>query len=386
MSTGLEDTTTQEEMNNVVEEEVTTEESTQEEVVEESSTEDIEDIEEEKEEELDEDTLSQMDDEEFLEYFNSNKIPDRFKGKNTPLKPTQTGSKIDENKKDDLQVMSEEKEEKNALKVANKGGINYQEVYDSIFKPFKANGKEITPRSVEDVLSLMQMGANYTKKMQVIAPMKKQVESLNKANISEEDLNFLIDIHKGDKEAIKKLLEKHKVDPLELDMEGINYVPNKNIVSDEDIEFSNTLDDISESIPKIQEILNKQWDSKSKKMLFENPRLLQGLHEEIQMGRFDQLQQQLELEKTLGRYKGKTDLEAYIDLATKAAAQQQAQQEQLSRNKQQVTSKSSKPIPDKSKAAPTRSKPSTNKGSITAEDILSMSDEDIERMSIKDLV
>ena len=38
--------------------------------------------------------------------------------------------------------------------------IDYKAVYDSIFKPFKANGKTIAPRNAEDVISLMQMGEN----------------------------------------------------------------------------------------------------------------------------------------------------------------------------------------------------------------------------------
>ena len=88
----------------------------------------------------------------------------------------------------------------------------------------------------------MRMGANYTKKMQLMAPLKKAAESLSRADIKEDDLNFLIDVHKGDKEAIKKLLTKHNVDPMELDLDSTNYVPKNNIVSDEDVEYSNILD------------------------------------------------------------------------------------------------------------------------------------------------
>ena len=40
-----------------------------------------------------------------------------------------------------------------------------KEVYNKVFAPFRANGKEIQVKSVDDVISLMQMGANYNKKM-----------------------------------------------------------------------------------------------------------------------------------------------------------------------------------------------------------------------------
>ena len=324
------------------------------------------------------DAITSMDDDAFFEYMNSGKLPGTEK-----VEPKEKEVTTDEDK-DPV----DDKTKQTTVKDADQLDIDETElkaVYADIFKPFKANGKEITPKSVDDVISLMQMGANYTKKMQLMAPMKKAVESLNKAQINEEDLNFLIDVHNGDKEAIKKLLAKHEVDPIELDMENTNYVPKNNIASDDDVEYSDVLEDIQPSLPKIQEILTKQWDAKSKSELLKNPQLMRALHEEIEMGRFDDVQAQLEIEKTFGRYKGKSDIEAYIDLVSRLVAEQQSKATVETRKPTQ-DNKPTKPVPDKTKAAPVRTKQTNHVSTLTAEDILSMPEEEFNKLTMRDLV
>ena len=328
--------------------------------------------------------LSDMSDEEFLALMDS-------KGTITATnsdKKTKTDTNVpkDTNKRKSDAVddkLKDQNTDKEPTKVDNQE-VDYKSIYEQVFKPFKANGKEITPKSVEDIISLMQMGANYTKKMQLMAPMKKVVQSLDNAKIDEQELNFLIDVSKGDKEAIKQLLIKHKIDPLEIDLDGDNtYSPRNNIASDEDVEFNDTLMDIHDSLPRIQEILNNTWDDNSKKAILKDPRLMRALHEEVQMGRFDEVQKRLEAEKTFGRYRGVSDVNAYIDLVSKM------EQERMKTKIQPETpirTESTKKIPDKSKAAPTKGKTSKSSSSLTAKDLLSMSDDEFNKLSERDLV
>ena len=328
--------------------------------------------------------LSDMSDEEFLALMDS-------KGTITATnsdKKTKTDTDVpkDTNKRKSDAVddkLKDQNTDKEPTKVDNQE-VDYKSIYEQVFKPFKANGKEITPKSVEDIISLMQMGANYTKKMQLMAPMKKVVQSLDNAKIDEQELNFLIDVSKGDKEAIKQLLIKHKIDPLEIDLDGDNtYSPRNNIASDEDVEFNDTLMDIHDSLPRIQEILNNTWDDNSKKAILKDPRLMRALHEEVQMGRFDEVQKRLEAEKTFGRYKGVSDVDAYIDLVSKM------EQERMKTKTQPETptkTESTKKIPDKSKAAPTKGKTSKSSSSLTAKDLLSISDDEFNKLSERDLV
>lgn len=328
--------------------------------------------------------LSDMSDEEFLALMDSKGT---ITATNSDKKiKTDTNVPKDTNKRKSDTVddkLKDQNTDKEPTKVDNQE-VDYKSIYEQVFKPFKANGKEITPKSVEDIISLMQMGANYTKKMQLMAPMKKVVQSLDNAKIDEQELNFLIDVSKGDKEAIKQLLIKHKIDPLEIDLDGDNtYSPKNNIASDEDVEFNDTLMDIHDSLPRIQEILNNTWDDNSKKAILKDPRLMRALHEEVQMGRFDEVQKRLEAEKTFGRYRDVSDVNAYIDLVSKM------EQERMKTKTQPETptkTESTKKIPDKSKAAPTKGKTSKSSSSLTAKDLLSMSDDEFNKLSERDLV
>ena len=351
-----------------------------------TGTDDLDSVDDSEDNDSDEsqNNLSDMSDEEFLALMDS-------KGTITATnsdKKTKTDTNVpkDTNKRKSDAVddkLKDQNTDKEPTKVDNQE-VDYKSIYEQVFKPFKANGKEITPKSVEDIISLMQMGANYTKKMQLMAPMKKVVQSLDNAKIDEQELNFLIDVSKGDKEAIKQLLIKHKIDPLEIDLDDDNtYSPRNNIASDEDVEFNDTLMDIHDSLPKIQEILNNTWDDNSKKAILKDPRLMRALHEEVQMGRFDEVQKRLEAEKTFGRYRGVSDVNAYIDLVSKM------EQERMKTKIQPETptrTESTKKIPDKSKAAPTKGKTSKSSSSLTAKDLLSMSDDEFNKLSERDLV
>lgn len=328
--------------------------------------------------------LSDMSDEEFLALMGSKGTITATNSDNKTKTDTNVPKDTNKRKSDAVDdKLKDQNTDKEPTKVDNQE-VDYKSIYEQVFKPFKANGKEITPKSVEDIISLMQMGANYTKKMQLMAPMKKVVQSLDNAKIDEQELNFLIDVSKGDKEAIKQLLIKHKIDPLEIDLDGDNtYSPRNNIASDEDVEFNDTLMDIHDSLPRIQEILNNTWDDNSKKAILKDPRLMRALHEEVQMGRFDEVQKRLEAEKTFGRYKGVSDVDAYIDLVSKM------EQERMKTKTQPETptkTESTKKIPDKSKAAPTKGKTSKSSSSLTAKDLLSMSDDEFNKLSERDLV
>src|SRR5690606_21653948 len=71
---------------------------------------------------------------------------------------------------------------------------DYEKLYKEIMKPFKANGREIKLNSPEEVITLMQKGANYTKKMQALQPHLKIVRMLeNNQLLDEGKLSQLID-------------------------------------------------------------------------------------------------------------------------------------------------------------------------------------------------
>jgi hypothetical protein len=271
----------------------------------------------------------------------------------------------------------------------NKEPVKYDEFYKDIMKPFKANGKMITPESKEDVISLMQMGANYVKKMATIKPALKVLSSLEKNGIDEEELNFLIDIKNKNPEAIKKLLKDSKLDMYEFDPEkDIDYKPSNNLATEEEAIFNQTVKEIQDSphFDTTKRIVTQVWDKGSREKLLKNPDLLVGLHQEIEMERFDKVQSIVDRERTFGRLQGMSDLDAYMVVVNKLV-QEETNSTPVSKPKQepvQVTQTVTKTV-DKSKAKPSPSKASPSKVKYTDEDILNMSDEDFQKLERKKL-
>lgn len=257
--------------------------------------------------------------------------------------------------------------------------IDYAGFYNDVMAPFTSNGKTVIPRSIDDIRRLMQMGTDYTRKTQALAPLRRIAETVKSAKIDEENLNNLINAYNGDKEAIKRLLKKNKIDPMDFNMDeedNPSYKPKNNIASQQQVEFSEVLDEIQESIPKIREIIGNKWDEKSRQQLLREPNLLRGLHQEIMMQRFDKIQSVLESEKALGRFQGRSDLEAYVLIAKayEDYERQKAQNSLANAKKQNDKVEQS----NKTKAAPVKQSPGSTKrkNKITDEDLLAMSDKD----------
>lgn len=187
---------------------------------------------------------------------------------------------------------------------------------------FKANGKDIELRSEAEALSLMQMGANYTKKMQELQPHKKVLMMLQNNQLSESDLSFLIDVKNGDAEAIKKLIKDSGIDPLEIDTNAESaYTPGSHMVTDEEAGFRTVLDDLG-STPAGKETLGlvTAWDQASKEVVWKSPEILSILHEQRETGIYADIAAEVERRMTLGTLPANTPfLQAYQSVGDEMA-------------------------------------------------------------------
>lgn len=196
-----------------------------------------------------------------------------------------------------------------------------KEDYQKVFEPFKANGEEVQVKTSEEAIQLMQMGANYTKKMQALQPNLKVLKMLEAQDLlSEEKLSFLIDLNKRDPSAIAKLVKDSKIDVMDLDSEnGEEYVPKNYSVPDAAIQLDQVLSDI-ESTPtgsKCIELVGQQWDDSSKQVLAREPQLIKQLNEQMQAGIFDQINSEVKRLSMFGGLSGLSDFDAYRQVGSR---------------------------------------------------------------------
>lgn len=194
--------------------------------------------------------------------------------------------------------------------------VDYEKFYKQVMAPFKANGKQIELRNPEEAIQLMQMGANYTRKMQDITQHRKTLLMLENNGLLDPDkLSYLIDIDKGNPEAIKKLLKDKGVDPLAIDTStDSNYLGGNHKVSDDEANFRGVLDDLSSNPDgkATLQAVNSTWDQASKEVLWKEPQILNVIHQHRENGIYDRISGEVSRLQALGQIPvGTSFIQAY---------------------------------------------------------------------------
>lgn len=193
--------------------------------------------------------------------------------------------------------------------------VDYEAEYKKLLAPFKANGKDVTVASVDDAVALMQMGANYNKKMAALKPNLKLMKMLeNNGLLDETKLNFLIDLDKKVPGAINKLVKDSGIDPMDIDADKASaYRQTAYAVDDKEIELDTVLEEIqgSPAYNRTLEVVGNKWDVASKQVIAKEPQLLRVINDHIASGVYDLISTEIERERMFGRLKSVTDLEAY---------------------------------------------------------------------------
>ena len=239
---------------------------------------------------------------------------------------------------------------------------DYKSFYEKVNSTLRANGKNIEIRTPEEAIQLMQQGANYTRKMQQLAPYRKLMLMLENNQLLDEDrISFLIDIDKKNPEAIKKLLKDSGIDPMDIDLKvEPTYQRGNHRVSDEETGFRAVLDDLG-STPEGKEtltVINTAWDQASKEVLWKDPSVMSLIHEHRGNGIYDRVSSEVERRRTLGQIPANVPfLQAYKvigdELAAAGAFGQQTKQAPAQRQEpaQPATPAAKKVIPAKPAAS-----------------------------------
>lgn len=206
---------------------------------------------------------------------------------------------------------------------------DFKALYEGLLKPIKANGKEIQLKSHTELVQLAQQGANYTRKMQDIAPHRKTLLMLENNGIDQEQLSYLIDLSKKDPAAIQKLLKDSAINPLDIDVEAEpTYQGGNHRVSDEEANFRSAIDDASasETGRVVIQAINGTWDQASKELLFSQPGIIETMIQQQEAGFYERIAGEVDRRRVLGQIPtGMTFLQAYKTVGDQLVASGQMQ-------------------------------------------------------------
>lgn len=179
---------------------------------------------------------------------------------------------------------------------------NYQVMYESLTAPIKANGKDLV-LSPDELRQLAQKGANYTQKMQALAPHRKTLLMLENNKLDAERLSFLIDLDRKDPAAIQKFLKESGLNPLDIDTDAEpTYKGGNHTVSDEEANFKEALEvaESSDSGKAILTDIHKQWDQASKELLFKQPGIIDTMVSQLDNGIYTRIVGEMDRQRMIG--------------------------------------------------------------------------------------
>jgi len=206
---------------------------------------------------------------------------------------------------------------------AEKGDGQSDDAESAAEKPellkFRANGHDFE-FTQEEALAQFQtvfgQAANFTQKMQAIAPYRKMISALEQEGVTQDNLNLALDALKGDKGAIKKLLEQNKLDAYDLTSDEESAAPYAPTNYGKD-EVTLEIDEVISTIRNDEEfkittnVIDDQWDESSRVVIANNPQYITGLHNDIKSGVYDKVSPTAMKMKVLDG-NTKSDIEYYM--------------------------------------------------------------------------
>lgn len=228
----------------------------------------------------------------------------------------------EENTQDTEETSEDESEntEEEQTEDAEVDSVNYKEFYEKVaLAKFTANGKEVEGfKDPEDLIRAQQMLHGYSDKMKVFKEYKPFIKALEERKITSDSdkFNLAMSLIDGDPEAIKKVLKEKDIDPMELDLENINYVAKDTLPSEAQMLIEETYDQARNLgiDDKFNQVLTQDWDVPSIKELVSNPLVKNDLLKHLSDGTYDKVQteiRKMELLDAAGVLNGTTSVEKY---------------------------------------------------------------------------
>lgn len=210
---------------------------------------------------------------------------------------------------------------------------DYQAFYEKLTKPFKANGREIQVQNADDMIALMQQGANYSKKMAQLKPNLALMRTLEQHGLNDADkITYLIDLYNKQPEAIAKLVKEADIDLYSFDTDQAEqYTPKTEV--NEPSALEDTITELygnHETFKDVVTDITTLWDKESKAIVSDNPEILRVMAKQADEGIYQQIMSAIDYEKMLGRLSGIPFLHAYeqVEARILQANQPVAKQEQ----------------------------------------------------------
>ena len=213
--------------------------------------------------------------------------------------PTEEVAKTDENQEPVEQPKEEtpvETSTDNASNDESTSNDNKQEETPETYT-IRANKQDYT-LTLDEIKNLASKGIDYTKKTQQFKEYLPVLDALKQQGIKPESINVLIDVAKGNKEAIKSIIKANNIDPMDLDdsmsvtdddgKESKPYAPQEYRPNYAKQELDEVVARLSQEPEYYKQTISvvSSLDDVSKDFLQNNPAAIEGLQNDIKSGEY----------------------------------------------------------------------------------------------------
>ncbi|OEU56877.1 MAG: hypothetical protein BA871_13040 [Desulfuromonadales bacterium C00003096] len=304
---------------------------------------DTEDSQDEEDPDTEEETLEEEEvpEEENAQTENEDEPVDEADTKDETEEPNPVEDGSDESKE------TEPEDYKEAYAKILEEKSRLQDFYNEITSEFVANGKTVRGFSdPKQIIKSQQMAAGFSDKMVGFKKYQPFIGALKEKGILEDPdkFNFAMQLLDGDPEAIKQQLKNLEIDPIEMDMENIDFKPKNQLQSDIAIAY----DDLVETAgqygvdDKVKAVISRDWDDDSVVQLLNDKQSSNDLVNHVSSGIYDIVQERMSEKKRTDYnnvYTSKPMIEQYREAARELESeylQYTQQQQQEVQNTQNV--------------------------------------------------
>ena len=197
-----------------------------------------------------------------------------------------------------------------------------KEFHEKATSDFKANGKTYKGiKEAVDFTKIQQKALGYDKLSQRVSPLKPFMGAMEDAGLlaNPEKLNMLIELAKGNKEALQQHLQALDIDPLDLTSDEGDVaaeLPN-NMESESVMQYKDFYEDLSHAgvAEKFNSQIGNEWDVDSITKVVTDPEYRQNIKDHLEHGIFDKVIQYVDHSKRVdgigGEFSKLSSLEQY---------------------------------------------------------------------------
>ena len=200
--------------------------------------------------------------------------------------------------------------------------IDYKAFYESVTNAeFVVNGKKVKGfKDPQKIIQSQQMAGGFSEKMAGFKQYRPFMSPLKERGMLDDAAKFdlAMNLVDGDKEAIKTHLKTLGIDPLDLDMDTIDYTPTAATASQESLVIEDVMERAKSAgvEDRVREVVGKEWDAESFQEFVANPSVRDDLLQHIETGAYDKVQEKIVELKRLdynGSYSAKNTIGQYRD-------------------------------------------------------------------------